>query len=376
MPQAFIVVKQQKKGAREVCSRRGAKRGPANIRWVTPGLPVTIRRETASPPQSEAVNPSASTADSLTAPPCAAGAAAHSRARLRREPSWRLNWRPDSLTRCASACSRNPPMRTCMRARGCNGEAFCKGWVSGRAAGRCWHGGADSPRNRAVPARQAQQVRARSRTPTHGTNSRSLGPRRPCYPCRYPCLSVSIRAAALRLCTHAPSPQAGCAEPTDNARHGAPGAGAALVQPDGQRAAFQLGAVELLYGRLRVLRAAEAHQAVPLPPREPRGERAARPDWKRRRAGSAMLVICRAGPCFCSCRDRVQCVHCFTTKKALCKTPCGLPAAAPRRADALELAAADLRAFWQLPCRQLPCQAGRSPSSPFSTWPRDVQGTA
>ncbi len=195
MPQAFIVVEQQKKGAREVCSRRGAKRGPANIRWVTPGLPVTIRRETASPPQSEAVNPSASTADSLTAPPCAAWAAAHSRARLRREPSWRLNWRPDSLTRCASACSRNPPMRTCMRARGCNGEAFCKGWVSGRAAGRCWHGGADSPRNRAVPARQAQQVRARSRTPTHGTNSRSSAHGGHAIRAAirvYPCLSVPL----------------------------------------------------------------------------------------------------------------------------------------------------------------------------------------
>ncbi len=157
-----------------MCSRRGAKRGPANIRWVTPGLPVTIRRETASPPQSEAVDPSASTADSLTAPPCAARAAAHSRARLRREPSWRLNWRPDSLTRCASACSRNPPTRTCVRVRGCDGEAFHNGWVLGCGAGRHRHGGAELPRNTAIPARQAQQGRAHSRPQARSTAESTL----------------------------------------------------------------------------------------------------------------------------------------------------------------------------------------------------------
>ena len=38
----------------------------------------------------------------------------------------------------------------------------------------------------------------------------------------------------------------------------------ALVQSDCKRASFQLGAVELLDRRLRVLRGSEAHQAVPL----------------------------------------------------------------------------------------------------------------
>ena len=226
------------------------------------------------------------------------------------------------------------------------------GWVSGRATGRFRHSGVEPPHNRAASARQAQQGAARPRPPARGTGGRCLSP----WHAR-----VCPRRSPAALHTRSP-PASRPRRAKHNARRVQQGRGRAPHLSSLTVSVRPSSSVPWNFSMAACASCALHKRTRPYPCR--RAGPAVRALLARHRAQAwcpkSSDVPVRAGPCFCSPRC-LQCVLFTTNYPPLRQRTRGLPAAAlpnphksGHRAGARtrllrELAAADLRASWQLP---------------------------